>query len=485
MSEDVDSVVYRAESLLALGRTDQADELVRGALAHQPDEPALLLQLTRILEAQRRWPEVVSCAEAVLAVRPGLVEAQVLLAWSAYRLDRWDLMDEHLAAALARQPQNPSALMCLALGGLRDRSPAGRERVREHYRLALEHSGGAAWYVVQAAEIEVWLGRSATARTLVDDALERFPTDEDLLVMKANLSATPSEQSLGIVKGLLAASPTDTRLRALFDTLVARQRRRLLAMLWLSPALVGLGVMLLDGGWLALWVALVLVAGVLVWCVRTAALQGLPPAVQAELASTAPWRRVTRSCSRLSAWVGAIGGTVLAGGAVTGAWLAVVAVLLWVATRLASLVHERSQARRADAETAAAGAGTGRGAALEPGRHLRDLAAGRRDQAPVTAVLLVPFVVLALVPMTAPVDEAGRATLGIATAVVALLAYAEAWATTVPAPAGRPRSTLGPGRALLGTVLLTVLPVGLMGWLLVSSVRTLLAATVAWAGAGT
>ena len=487
MSTEVDSVVYRAESLRALGRTDQADALVREALAEQPGEPLLLLALTRILDTQRRWAEAITTAEAALAVRPRLVEAQVLLAWSAYHLNRWDLMDRHLAAALEQQPQNASALMCLALGGLRDRSAAGRERVREHYRLALEHSGGAPWYVVQAAEIEVWLGRRETAGRLVDDALERFPTDETLLVMKANLGATSTEESLGIVTGLLAASPTDPGLRALFDTVVSRQRRRLLAMLWLTPALMSLGVMLLDGGWLAAWVVGVLVAGVLVWCVRMAAVQGLPVAVQAELASKAPWRRVTRHCARLSAWAGALGGIILASGGAPGAWFAVGALLLWVATRLASLAHERAQALRADAETAAA-AGVqatvglqGGGAGGDPGPHVHDLAADRRTRAPVTAVLLVPFVVFALVPQAAPIEEAARAALGVMTAVVALLAYAEAWATAHRQPARERDPFLGRRRIVLQSVLVTVLPVILMTWLLVSSVVTLFAATHDWA----
>ena len=477
MSGKVDSVVYRAESLLALKRTGQAEALVRGALAEQPAEPQLLLQLARILNAQHRWAEVIIAAEAALAVRSHLVEAQGLLAWSAYQLDRWDLLARHVSAALAEHPQDPLALMCLALGGFRDRSAEGRERIREHYRLALEHSGGDAWYVLQAAEIEACLGSSAQAQSLIDDALERLPTDEGLLVAKAKHGATPVEMSFGIVRGLLAASPTDTRLRLLFDTLVAQRRRRLLAMLWLTPALGSLGVMLLDGRWQGAWVFGVFGAGVLTWCVRMAALQDLPPAVQAELASKAPWRRVTRHCARISVWTGALGTALLAIDIVLGAWIAVAALPWWVATRLASLAHERTQSRRADAELAAAAGAPGTG---DHGPRVRELVDGRSSQAPVTFVFLLPFAALALVPMASPVEEGARATLGVVTAVVALLAYAEGRLARWGDPAPARDASVSPARALLGTVLVVGLPVGIMTWLLVASVGTLESATAEW-----
>jgi tetratricopeptide (TPR) repeat protein len=456
VADEIDGVVYRAESFLALGRSERAETLVRDALAQAPRDARLLLELARVLDDQERWSDVLTTTEAALVADPDLVPAHLLRAWSAYRLERWDVMDRHVAVVLARQPQNPVAHMCRALSGMRDRSPASRERVRESYRLALEHSGGTAWFVRTAAEIEVHLGRTADARRLVDEGLERFPTDAGLLVAKAGFDGTPTEESLDIVSGMLGSSPTDPRLHAMFDAIVSRRRRRLLTMLWLMPVLLALGVVVLGGGWRAGWVVLVLVAGFLVFGVRSATLERLPDAVRAELASRTPWRLVTRYGATLAVVAGAGGGVVLATGAAFGAWGLVVAVLAWAATRAAGLGYERAQARRAD-DAIAAGSGADRGprAGPETSRLVRE----RFRRAFVVPVLLLPLVFVALFPGASPEDDAARSAIGVIAAVVALVAVAEAVVLT---------ASVADGPSVRGVVLV-VLPVLLAGALLVTS----------------
>ncbi|MBI9115891.1 tetratricopeptide repeat protein [Sanguibacter suaedae] len=456
MADEIDGVVYRAESFLALGRSDRAETLVREALAQAPRDARLLLALARVLDDQERWSDVLTTTEAALVADPDLVPAHILRAWAAYRLQRWDVMDQHVSVVLAREPENPVAHMCRALSGLRDTSPAGRVRVRESYLLALEYSGGAAWFVRTAAEIEVHLGNTAEARRLVDEGLERFPTDTGLLMTKAGFDGTPTEESLDIVSGMLAGSPTDPRLQAMFDSVVSRRRRRLLTMLWFMPVLLALGCVVPGGGFRAAWVALVLVAGFLVFGVRSATLERLPDPVREELASRAPWRLVTRYGATLAVVAGAGGGVVLSMGGVFGAWGLVVAVLAWAATRAAGLGYERAQARRAD-DAIAAESGADRGSRAGPltSRLVRE----RFRHAFVVPVLLLPLVFVALFPGASPEDEAARSAIGVIAAVVALVAVAEAVVLT---------ASVADGPSARG-VLLVVVPVLLAGALLVTS----------------
>ncbi|RWZ67752.1 hypothetical protein ELQ92_00285 [Labedella populi] len=429
MADPVEGVVYRAESFLAVGQVDRADSLLRDELVQRPDEPALLLTLAKVFQVRRQWPDVVQTATAALESNPDSLAARMMIAWAAYQIGDLALMKQHLDVVLTHRPDQPTALMYLALHGERDHSTAGKRRTREIYRSALERSGGDPWYLLMAAKIEVRLADSAGARRLVDAGLAENPTDVDLLQMKAGLATTSIEESMGIVSGLLAGSPADPALRARFDALVSARRRAVLSMLWLAPALIALVIAFLDGPFRTGALVAVGAASFTVWGVRNASIQALPPGYQAELASNAPWRLAVRSGGRTAAALTVVGAILLAFQVPFGAWFLVLAAGSWAVARLASLSHERRLAASADADLAALQPGivsaAGEGSTIGPAtRAVHRL---RWRHAVTTPLLLIPFCVVGLIPAGSP-DEApaARAALGMIAAIVGLTAIAAA-----------------------------------------------------------
>lgn len=475
MADEVDGIVYRAESFLAIGQTDRADTLVRGALAQDPADGRLLLTLTKVLTAQRRWTDVVACARATLAADANLLSAHILMAAAAHQLDDPLLVAEQAGIVLAHHPTNAVALMYLALSETWNRTDEGRARARRLYRLAIEHSsGGTPWIITRSADIELHLGASSEAERLIDDGLTRYPTDPDLLTAKAALDSTETEAAFGILSGLLASSPADPFLRGRFDALVARRRRRFLVLLWLLPASLATGLTFLDGGWRFAWCVLILVVGFFAGASRLATNERLPEHYRAELRSYTPWRLATRIGSRVAVVCLVLGGLQLAGGLAVGAWLLLVSALGWLASRAANLVKERAAARLADEEIAASQPSTSQPSALQPGPMWLALARGRWERSITTPVLLVPFAVVALVPVDAAEHRAAGAVVGLIASIVGLASITESLRWKPARLTGR---FVAPRRALVTVMAL------LLATLFVVSGGTLVEATADWSEA--
>lgn len=479
-ADPVEGVVYRAESFLAVGQVDRAETLVRDELGRRPGDANLLLMLAKIFETRRMWPEVISTAQATLEANPDSLTSHMMLAWAGYQVGDRDLMKRSLDEVLTHRPDQPTALMYLALHNAPDRTKAGVERTRSLIGQSLQYGGGNPWYPMMAAQLEVFLGRTAEARRLVDDALAQNPTDAQLLKLKADL-ATDNEESMDIVSGLLASSPADASLRSRFDALVAARRRGLLSMLWLAPAVIALGVGLVDGGFRLSWMIGVAAASFTVWGARLRAVRKLPSSYRAEIDSNAPWRVATRFGGRASALLTFVGGILLATGVAPAAWVLVAATVGWAVTRFASLAQERRVAAAVDAESAsmttggAAGGGAASGGSAggrAAGPAMRAVARGRWSRAITTPLLLVPGFVFGLVP-AGPPDEGStaRAAVGLIAAIVALTALAEAvpW-VRVP---GRTSGTVW------GALRLAV-PAVFVGIVLLVSLANLVSATAAW-----
>jgi tetratricopeptide (TPR) repeat protein len=424
-ADPVAGVVYRAESYLAVGQVERAETLVRDELGRRPDDASLLLMLAKIYEARGMWPEVISTARATLEANPDSLTSHMMLAWAGHQVGDRDLMKRSLDEVLEHRPDQPTALMYLALHNAPDRSKAGIERTRALIARSLEHGGGDPWYTMMAAQLEVFLGRRSEARRLVDAGLAQNPLDAQLLKLKADL-AIDNDESMGILTGLLASSPADASLRARFDALVAARRRALLSMLWLAPALIALGVGLTSGGLRVSWLIGVAAASFTVWGTRLRTVKALPAPYRAELDSTVPWRVATRVGGRMSASLTLLGCYLLVIGVAPGAWLLVLATLGWVVTRLASLAKERRVAAEIDAQ-AAAMAGAEPADARSGGPAVRAVARGRWSRAVTTPLLVIPGCVFGLIP-AGPPDEGStaRAALGLIAAIVGLTSLVEA-----------------------------------------------------------
>lgn len=430
MPQNAEEAAFRAQAYLSIGQADRAADLVQDALTDDPDDLGLLLTLAKARSAQGLWAEAVEVARAGVAVDADSTAARLLLADAALRLGDTALTAEQSGVVLAQRPENPTALLLLAASGADDRSADGRALTRERYRRALS-SGDEPWMVAMAARLEAHVGQVSEARRLVTSGLERHPTDEGLLRSRLDLDSDSSEDSFAAVADLLAASPTDPDLRFRYLALVAQRRRRHLTALWAAPVASALGLTVLEGAWRFVWAAVVLLLGLgaVLGAVRSA--QGVPAPVRAQLALSRPWGTVERAVLRLGSFAVVVGSLLLAGSVPTGAVVLVLATLCWVVARGAQRHRERRSAREADDDrgaphaTHSGAAGDSAPGAGAPGPATVSVAAGRRVQALVTPVLLLPVAALSLLPATSSDDLAARATLGLVAAVVALTAVVE------------------------------------------------------------
>jgi tetratricopeptide (TPR) repeat protein len=474
VSEQNAGAVYRAESFLAIGQLDKADTVVRTALGQDPGDAELLLVLARVLEQQRRWPEVIEAAQAALATKPHSISARLLIAWAAYQLDNNALMREHIDALLEQYPKNPQGLMYLAIHESSDRSAEGDARTRSHYLQALEHSdGGTPWLIRAAAHIEVSLGNGKEATALIDSGLERYPTDSALLTAKADLNATTTAQSLTILEGLLASSPTDPNLLARFSRLLSERQREMLIALWLVPVALALTVTFLGGVWRVLAFAAVIVLGLGLWSLRAASKDSFTPAMLATMDPRAPWRVVTRVTSRIAVACVVVGGIMLAVDNPVGGWLLLAASLGWVVTRIVSLTHEKSEARQFDDEIAALRGPSAdeQGQRPQYGPISSALYRDRGQYALVYTLLLFPVALVALGGTYVSPPNAAAYALAAIVSVVALTELAE------PLRRSQLRATV---RSVLWNALLVLTPAVFYAGLLTVSLTGLVGATVQW-----
>ena len=98
-----------AGALLASGRAKEAEAAVRRALAIDPTQATSLFNLALCFEAQGRLDEALQQTEAILRASPGEIPPSGLKAQIEETLGRLDAANATLAAALARNGQQPAS----------------------------------------------------------------------------------------------------------------------------------------------------------------------------------------------------------------------------------------------------------------------------------------------------------------------------------------------------------------------------------------
>jgi tetratricopeptide (TPR) repeat protein len=119
------AAVIDAKAAVAAGRLEEAAARVEPLLADHPDILGLIDLAARIAAARQDLDRAVSLHERAATLAPERLTAQVELARLYRRLGRLDASDAALAAILARDPQNASALRGLALNAEQRRRAEG------------------------------------------------------------------------------------------------------------------------------------------------------------------------------------------------------------------------------------------------------------------------------------------------------------------------------------------------------------------------
>ena len=96
-----------AETLIGLGRYDRAEEAIRTALRRAPGDPDYFATLGLIHHHRSEWKDALEAAERGLMMDAEHVTCTNLRAMALNKLKRRVEADDSIAAALARDPENP------------------------------------------------------------------------------------------------------------------------------------------------------------------------------------------------------------------------------------------------------------------------------------------------------------------------------------------------------------------------------------------
>jgi Flp pilus assembly protein TadD len=172
-------VLQRSSALLEVGRTDEAEALLRRALADEPDEPFLRTELGRVLIVQGRSGDALEQTERAVASAPGLAYAHAIraLALTGDERRRFEAVDA-AREAVALDPEDPYGHLTLARTALRAdwldeaRSAAGTA-------IRLEPEDGDAHRVLGGVLLA--MERPVEAEEAFREALRRDPHDATAL----------------------------------------------------------------------------------------------------------------------------------------------------------------------------------------------------------------------------------------------------------------------------------------------------------------
>ena len=188
MPENQLAYLVSADALHALGRRDEADALLREAIARFPDHPEPALKYARMADthpdpgaAQQRWA-------AARDHFPHRLECHLGFAAALRRLQEQDAFVAVLRDACERFPEAAEPLAELAWFALNESEMDQAERL--FARLRDRHPDKAVGYL-GGAQTDLNRGRVADAEMLMDQAAQRFPADAQVALMRIQIPAHP------------------------------------------------------------------------------------------------------------------------------------------------------------------------------------------------------------------------------------------------------------------------------------------------------
>lgn len=177
-------LLAQSDLLLQGNRPLQAEALINEALAHDPDSMDLLFARSMVLDKLNRTAEMERDLRRILEIDPK--NANALNAWGYTLADRGERLDEAytlINRALEQSPDNPYILDSLGWVLFRKGDLVGAE---SYLRRALSLLPDAEVYA-HLAEVLHAQGRTAEARKVLAEGLDKSPTDPRLLGVQSKL----------------------------------------------------------------------------------------------------------------------------------------------------------------------------------------------------------------------------------------------------------------------------------------------------------
>lgn len=205
----------RSSALCDVGRTDEAEAVLRRALADAPDEPFLRTELARVLIVRGRHADALEQAERAVASAPGLGHAHAMraLALTGDPRRRFDAVDA-ARQAVALDPEDPFAHRTVARTALLARwFAAARAAAETAIELDPEEADG---HVVLGSVL-LQMDRPAEAEAAFREALRRDPEDamalNDLGVAVQSQGRARGPEARVLFEAAARARPTDALAR--------------------------------------------------------------------------------------------------------------------------------------------------------------------------------------------------------------------------------------------------------------------------------
>lgn len=248
----------RGESLLALGRTDQARALYNGMLARQSDQPEALLGLARIAALEQQLPSAELLVEQalraqpasleglrlqgdlqrmqgrpaeaqqsyrrILALAPDNTQAHIDLANLALQQNRFDEAAAQLAGARKTAPSNLGVLQTQALLDFRQGRPkAALAALQQVLKARPEHMPA----LLLSGAVQLALGSPQLAENALQPFLAAHPAHLYANKMMASilLMRGRNEAAIELLLPLLQSAPEDVELLSLAGEAHLRSRR--------------------------------------------------------------------------------------------------------------------------------------------------------------------------------------------------------------------------------------------------------------------
>lgn len=269
MSDTMDpgTALYQSGLMLDIGRLEDAEQLLRRALASHPHDADLHARLSTVLVDLERYPEAHAAAIA------GNADGPSFEAWLSFARIAAHTGDDDNAAKSCEQmlqwwPHHPWPHVALALFRAKPfQAKEVREEIRASYSRGLALSRDPS-LIAMAARAEEGLGDRTRARELVDLGLEDDPQHVDLLMLRARLKSAPDERN-SIYLSVLAMDPMHTESRRSIEGQVLAARRAAALAIATGPAAVAGSISATSHGSHVLVLAVAAVAAVLVgaWAV--------------------------------------------------------------------------------------------------------------------------------------------------------------------------------------------------------------------------
>lgn len=230
----VDTVIDRSEAFVLTGRHERALELLRDALASEPDNADLHGQLSRVFATSKNWTAALDSAQRAVDLEPD---------------EPWWWL--RLSAALAGNNQLPNAESAirwgLSLAGgewlpgmymlgciLFDQAePEALAEAEQLFLKAVELSPDNADFRYMLANAFAAREKGRDAEQQVEAGLAIDPFHTNLLLMRATNPQQPADGRVKSLLGLLHLNPNESRARASLESEYFRIRVRRHMVWWL------------------------------------------------------------------------------------------------------------------------------------------------------------------------------------------------------------------------------------------------------------